>query len=344
MPWAKFDDRMPSNRKVRLLSDAAFRLYVSSVCWCSEQLTDGRIATEELRIVSDVRDPETAAGELVARKLWEPVEGGWLVHDFHDYNPTAAAVLDERAKAAERQRRARDKAKSSRSQSRGQSRRYSGVTHTDDDAHANPTHAVEVVIDDERVGYDLDDIAEVFDEDDPGEPSLTRADVVEADRSRRESRSDAAVTHASVTPDVRSPRPDPTPIYETSYEVSAPPAPPLALVHSAALPATVGAPTAQTLLAEYIANVPKRPPSKVLGQLGRELAALLAENVDPDDVRNGLIAWSRKNLHPSTLPSVVNEVMNAPAAGRTATAAPSRTTGILDRAAARALAAEGVTA
>ena len=218
------------------------------------------------------------------------------------------------------------------------------MTHASDDAHGYPTHAIEVVIDGERVGYNLDDVADALDEGDQPEPGLTSADTAEANVSRRESRRDAAVTHASVTAVVRSPRPDPTPIYETSYEVSARPAPPLALVHSVVSPATVEAPTAQTLLAEYIANVPKRPPSKVLGQLGRELASLLAENVDPDDVRNGLIAWSRKNLHPSTLPSVVNEVMNAPVADRTATAAPSRTTDILDRAAARALAAEGVTA
>lgn len=37
---------------------------------------------------------------------------------------------------------------------------------------------------------------------------------------------------------------------------------------------------------------------------------MLAEGIDPDDVRRGLAAWMTKGLHPSTLPSVVNEVMN----------------------------------
>ena len=342
MPWAKFDDRFPSHRKIRLLSDGAFRLFVSSICWCSEQLTDGRIATEELRIVSDVRDPESAAGELVARGLWEQVDGGWLVHDFHDYNPTAAAVRDERAKAAARQRRARDKAK----ESRGQSRRDSGVTHTHGDAHGHPTHSVEVVIDGETVAGDLLDADDDLDEDDHAgrhEYAVSSSDPIEAGPSRRESRRDAAVTHTSVTADVRSPRPDPTPIYETPNWVSARPAPPLALVSSSMTPAVGDQATAQTLLAEYIDNVPKRPPSRVLAHLGRELSALLAEGVATDDVRNGLITWHRKGLHPSTLASVVNEVMNAtPTAGRPAhAAAPSRTTDILDRAAARALAAEG---
>jgi hypothetical protein len=343
MPWAKFDDRMPSNRKIRLLSDAAFRLYVSSVCWCSEQLTDGRIATEELRIVSDVRDPEAAAGELVARGLWEEVDGGWLVHDFHDYNPTAAAVRDERAKAAERQRRARDKARASREPSRAQSRRDSGVTHADGDGHTYPTHAVEVVIESETVTCDMVDADDETDiADGPGfrESVVSSGNPADVVLSRCESRRAGGVTYADVTADVRSPRPDPTPIYETSYEVSARPAPPLALVHSATTPAVPNGPTAQTLLAEYIDHVPKRPPSRVLGQLGRELSALLAEGVAPDDVRNGLIAWSRKSLHPSTLASVVNEVMNAPAE-RVANVPATRTADILDRAEMRALAAEG---
>lgn len=40
---------------------------------------------------------------------------------------------------------------------------------------------------------------------------------------------------------------------------------------------------------------------------------MLEEGIDPDDVRSGLLEWARKGkLHPSTLPSVVNEVMNRP--------------------------------
>jgi hypothetical protein len=43
---------------------------------------------------------------------------------------------------------------------------------------------------------------------------------------------------------------------------------------------------------------------------------MLAEGIDPDDIRRGVAVWMTKGLHPSTLPSVVNEVMNAPTAGR----------------------------
>ncbi len=68
--------------------------------------------------------------------------------------------------------------------------------------------------------------------------------------------------------------------------------------------------TAQGLVAEWIEHIPKRPPGPVIGQVGKHLAAMLGEGIDPDDVRRGLAEWARKGLHPSTLPSVVNEVMN----------------------------------
>lgn len=79
---------------------------------------------------------------------------------------------------------------------------------------------------------------------------------------------------------------------------------------SARIPAE--SPTAQTIVAEWIERTPKRPPGQVVGQVAKLVGQMLAEGVDGDDIRRGLSAWMSKGLHPSTLPSVVNEVMNAP--------------------------------
>jgi len=148
MPWARFDDRFPSNRKIRKLSDRAFRLYVSAICWSAENLTDGFIPEGDLRLVADVRGPKTVAAELVAAGLWdrhEPVpdafaspseptrdefaspssrvrdevassscnksEAGWLIHDYLDYNFSADQARKERAEKAARQKRWREKKK-----------------------------------------------------------------------------------------------------------------------------------------------------------------------------------------------------------------------------------------
>ncbi len=62
---------------------------------------------------------------------------------------------------------------------------------------------------------------------------------------------------------------------------------------------------------ECIAACAERPPSSFLGHLGREVRTLLADGITPDRVRAALVLHRPKGLHPSTLPSLVNEVMNA---------------------------------
>ncbi|SDD42706.1 hypothetical protein [Auraticoccus monumenti] len=68
---------------------------------------------------------------------------------------------------------------------------------------------------------------------------------------------------------------------------------------------------AGTLVAEWIEHCRRRPPNNVIGQISKHCRALLEEGIDYDDVRSGLQAWwQRGDLHPSVLPSLVNEVIN----------------------------------
>ncbi|MFP8959323.1 hypothetical protein ACLIYP_01940 [Streptomyces nanhaiensis] len=78
--------------------------------------------------------------------------------------------------------------------------------------------------------------------------------------------------------------------------------------------APAAAPSAQTLIGEYAAACPSRPPAKVLSHLGREVKQLLAEGIDPCHVRAGLERFRAKPMHPSVLASLVNEAMNADSA------------------------------
>lgn len=80
--------------------------------------------------------------------------------------------------------------------------------------------------------------------------------------------------------------------------------------------------TAQTLVGEWIDTCRKRPPSGVIGQIGKHVKAMLDEGIDPDDIRRGLTIWMTRRLAPSHLPNIVNDVMNTPAAPATA---PGRT-------------------
>ncbi|MEU9027425.1 hypothetical protein AB0D46_07800 [Streptomyces sp. NPDC048383] len=72
--------------------------------------------------------------------------------------------------------------------------------------------------------------------------------------------------------------------------------------------------TTHQLVGEYAAACGKRPPESVLGHVGREIGKLLREGIDPEHVRAGVERMRVKSLHPSVLPSLVNEAMNPPQA------------------------------
>lgn len=71
--------------------------------------------------------------------------------------------------------------------------------------------------------------------------------------------------------------------------------------------------SAQDLVGEYITGCNQRPPGDVIGHLGRVVKNLLDEGIEPGHIRAGLERFCAKPMHPSVLPSLVNEAMNTPA-------------------------------
>lgn len=68
--------------------------------------------------------------------------------------------------------------------------------------------------------------------------------------------------------------------------------------------------TAQTLIAEWLDHRTTKPPKRVIGQLSKEIKALLDEGFDYDLVRTAVGQWHQRDLHPATLPSVLDNVQN----------------------------------
>src|SRR5207249_2516115 len=70
--WVRIDDSMPDNPVMAGLSDAAFRAWVESLCYCSRNLTDGYVPG---RIAAQRWSPK-AVDELVTAGRWEALEHG----------------------------------------------------------------------------------------------------------------------------------------------------------------------------------------------------------------------------------------------------------------------------
>lgn len=94
--YVKIDLGIHENPKVAILSDAAFRAFVESICYSSRVLSDGFL---------DKRIAIKQWGEGVAEELstndpvhpsWIPVEGGWMIHDFSNHQTMKADVEAKR--------------------------------------------------------------------------------------------------------------------------------------------------------------------------------------------------------------------------------------------------------
>ena len=100
--WLKLDDGFAENSKIETLSDRAFRLHVTAMCYCAKNLTDGYISERGARVCGVLANnsrPMRNVSELVEKGLWHAVDGGWEINDYLEYNPTS-----EEAKALRRKR------------------------------------------------------------------------------------------------------------------------------------------------------------------------------------------------------------------------------------------------
>jgi hypothetical protein len=108
MPWLRVDDAMWRNRKVLPVSPLAKCLYVWSMGYSADQLTDGILKPTDIRQIvaaCGIDDWQGPMQELVDAGLMEigPTVGSYIIHDYLDYNPCREAVLRERAENAQRQ-------------------------------------------------------------------------------------------------------------------------------------------------------------------------------------------------------------------------------------------------
>lgn len=114
MSWVRLDDRFYSHRKVMSVSLAARWLYVSALCVANQHSNNGILdqAAQDCLLVAVGRSGsfDVLAAELVSAGLWER-HGvtDYTIHDYLEYQPSDEEQRKERAAAAERQRRFRER-------------------------------------------------------------------------------------------------------------------------------------------------------------------------------------------------------------------------------------------
>ena len=101
MTWAKLDDSYPHHPKMLAAGLEALGFDAAGLCYSARFGTDGFIADSMLPAVyPGARNPADLAAKLVEVGRWhrDNRRGGWVIHDFLDYNPPASEVAELRRK------------------------------------------------------------------------------------------------------------------------------------------------------------------------------------------------------------------------------------------------------
>jgi hypothetical protein len=101
--WLRLDDSYPEHPKLASLTDSAFRAHVRCMAYCARHLTDGYVPASVVReYAGSVLGELTATPRIGSSSLLEECDGGFMVHDYLDYNPTREKVLADRKREADR--------------------------------------------------------------------------------------------------------------------------------------------------------------------------------------------------------------------------------------------------
>lgn len=96
MTWVKLSDDIFRNRKVHPLSKDGKLLFVGSIAYSCDELSDGFLSGEDFELVAAMLKVKNVRPELERARLLDPVDGGWIIHDFLEYQEPAAKVIERR--------------------------------------------------------------------------------------------------------------------------------------------------------------------------------------------------------------------------------------------------------
>ncbi len=104
MSWVKISDTFADDPRLESAGPEALVLHVAGLCYCSRQLTDGRVPARAARRLWSVENVDAALEALVREGLWEPLEdGSYRIVEYLSDQPSAEQVLEQRAQKAKRQ-------------------------------------------------------------------------------------------------------------------------------------------------------------------------------------------------------------------------------------------------
>lgn len=137
MAWFKVDDHLAHNMKAIAAGNTALGLWVRAGSWACQQLTDGFVPTT---MVTALGGTDADAAALTEAGLWHIVDGGWVFHDWAEYQEDSGKVKERRAAARERMRTVRaNKTRTDSERAKERADLFAGSSPNPDPTRPDPT-------------------------------------------------------------------------------------------------------------------------------------------------------------------------------------------------------------
>lgn len=115
--YAKLDDELFDHPKLsaagQILGKSgigiALGFYTAGLLYTNRHLTDGMLTAAVISSWTNRFEKPLAVADALAKAgLFDKVEGGFRIHDYHEYNPSATAIKKKRREDRDRKRRERE--------------------------------------------------------------------------------------------------------------------------------------------------------------------------------------------------------------------------------------------
>jgi len=109
MAWVRIDDQAPEHPKLLRAGLEATGLWLRGLAYCSRYLTDGALPLEAVEYMAGKASARLTT-VLVDCGLWDAdADGGFRVHDYHEYQPSKTQVEARKERVGNRVRTWRER-------------------------------------------------------------------------------------------------------------------------------------------------------------------------------------------------------------------------------------------
>lgn len=101
MSWLHLDDQFADHPKITQAGGDAAWLFVCVLLYCKRYDTEGFVPKAQVPRLTDRKQPQRLVAKLLAVQLLHETDGGYLVHDWSDWNRSSQSRSEAGRKAAE---------------------------------------------------------------------------------------------------------------------------------------------------------------------------------------------------------------------------------------------------